>query len=292
MIPEQHTRPLISYAYNILGSYQDAKDVVQDVMVEVLSHNSSHIENEKAYLVRSVINRAINLKNKQKNTVSEYPGNWLPEPVATEGADHALHRKDILSYSLMVLMEKLDARSRAVFILKEAFDYSHEEIASVLDLSPENSRKILSRAKKILGTENVHITASGFSSDYLNQYIDIIRQGDTKRLEALLNEDIVATSDGGGKAAAAQHPIIGRDSVLRFISGIFQKFYIDAPVKLGTINHQPAIFYFEEDKLVTCQIMDIDDELIKNIYFIRNPDKLSALESELSRDMHALQSAQ
>ena len=73
-----------------------------------------------------------------------YPGNWLPEPVATEGADHDLHQKDILSYSLMVLMEKLDARQRAIFILKEAFDYDHEEIARLLDISVENSRKILS----------------------------------------------------------------------------------------------------------------------------------------------------
>ena len=174
--------------------------------------------------------------------------------------------------------------------MKEAFDYSHDEIASVLDLSPENSRKILSRAKKILGTEDVRVPASSFSSHYLNQYMDIIRQGDTKRLEALLNEDIVATSDGGGKAAAAQHPINGRDAVLRFISGIFQKFYTAAPVKLGTINHQPAIFYFEEDKLATCQIMDVEGERIKNIYFMRNPDKLSVLEKELSMDMHTLQS--
>lgn len=288
MISEQHTTPLIAYAYNVLGSYQDAKDVVQDVMLEVLTRNSNHIENEKAYLVRSVINRAINLKNKQKNTVSDYPGNWLPEPVATESADYALHRKDILSYSLMVLMEKLDARSRAVFILKEAFDYDHDEIASVLELSPENSRKILSRAKKILGTENVNITAPGFSPDYLNKYIDIIRHGDTKRLEALLHEEIVATSDGGGKAAAAQHPIVGRDSVLRFIYGIFQKFYIDAPVKVGTINHQPAIFYYEKDTLVTCQVFDVDGERIRNIYFMRNPDKLHSLESELSGSLHSI----
>lgn len=291
MAPEEHSSALIPFAYNILGSYQDAQDVVQDVIADVLSSDADHIENEKAYLVRSVINRSINLKNKQKNIVSTYPGSWLPEPVATEGADHDLHLKDILSYSLLVLIEKLDARARAVFILREAFDYSHEEIASVLNLTSENSRKILSRAKKIIN-EGRRTIAPGFSAEFLTKYIEIIRRGDIKRLESLLNEDIVATSDGGGKAAAAKHPIVGRDAVVRFISGIFQKFYIDAPFKVRTINHQPAIMYFEREKLVTCQIMDVDGERIKNIYFIRNPDKLRFLESGLTENVRQLQYVQ
>src|SRR5690349_10733642 len=126
---------LTHYAYNITGSYEDARDVVQDVFLEVMNRPEEKIENKKAYLTRSVINRAINWKNRQKKFVSEYPGTWLPEPVATEKADTNLEQKDILSYSLMVLLEKLNAQQRAVFILKEAFDYNHEEIASLLDIT-------------------------------------------------------------------------------------------------------------------------------------------------------------
>jgi RNA polymerase sigma factor (sigma-70 family) len=112
-------RPMLtSYAYNILGSYEDAKDVVQDVMLEMINRSGTSIQNEKAYLTRSVINRAINARNKLQKMQSGYPGNWLPEPVATETSDAEVNQKDILSYSLMVLLEKLDAKQRAVFFLK------------------------------------------------------------------------------------------------------------------------------------------------------------------------------
>jgi RNA polymerase sigma-70 factor (ECF subfamily) len=267
---------LTSYAYNILGSYEDAKDVVQDVLLERLNRNGDQIENEKAYLTRSAINRAINAKNRQKKMLSGYPGNWLPEPVATESADHHLHQKDILSYSLMVLLEKLDARQRAVFILKEAFDYDHEEIAQVLDISVENSRKILSRAKKELkrGSGNSIVKTP---ADYLDKYIDIIRNGDTARLEQLLSDDIVLVSDGGGKAAAAQHPVVGKEKALLFLSGIYRKFYQDKSIEKGFVNHHPALFFYEEGQLVTCQVFELQNEKVHLSYFLRNPDKLASL---------------
>src|SRR5262245_3463440 len=114
-------RPLLtSYAYNILGSYEDAKDVVQDVMLERIKQAGTEIQNEKAYLTRSVINRAITARTRLQKMQSGYIGSWLPEPIATETADADLNQQDILSYSLMVLLEKLDAKQRAVFILKEA----------------------------------------------------------------------------------------------------------------------------------------------------------------------------
>jgi len=281
---------LTSYAYNILGSYEEAKDIVQDVFVEIISRNDTVIDNEKAYLTRSVINRAINAKNRQKKWRSNYPGNWLPEPVATESADGDLHQKDILSYSLMILLEKLDAKQRAVFILKEAFAYEHEEIAEVLDISIENSRKILSRARKELSalkngaiSEDDNITASASwwtgtgGSDYLDKYIETIRSGDMKRLEALLNDEIVIISDGGGKAKAAMNPLEGKEKAVLFLSGIFTKFYQNRHIEKGQVNHHPALFYYEDGKLVNCQIFALRDGSVSGIYFMRNPDKLATL---------------
>jgi RNA polymerase sigma-70 factor (ECF subfamily) len=269
---------LTSYAYNILGSSEEAKDVVQDVLLETINRKGDEIENGKAYLIRSTINRAINAKNRQKKLLSTYPGTWLPEPVVTEGADHHLHQKDILSYSLMVLLEKLDARQRAVFILKEAFDYGHEEIARVLDISVENSRKILSRAKKELRTANPnYITKT--SVRYLDRYIDIIHNGDTKGLEQLLSDEIVLVSDGGGKAVAAQHPLVGKERALLFLSGIYRKFYQKKQIEKGFVNHHPALFFYEEAQLVTCQVFELQNEKIQRAYFLRNPDKLASLRS-------------
>ena len=269
---------LTSYAYNILGSYEEAKDVVQDVMLERLKRNGDAIENEKAYLTRSAINRAINAKNRQKKIRSSYPGEWLPEPVATERADHELHQKDILSYSLMVLLEKLDARQRAVFILKEAFDYEHEEIAEVLRISIENSRKILSRAKKELQTDSANNIVE-VPRDYLDNYIEIIHSGDTEKLEQLLSDDIVLVSDGGGKAAAAIHPLVGKEPAFMFLSGIYRKFYQNSRIEKGFVNHNPALFFYVANDLVTCQVLELKDEKIHRIYFLRNPDKLASLQT-------------
>ena len=270
-------RPILtSYAYNILGSYEDAKDVVQDVMLEMINRSGTDIQNEKAYLTRSVINRAINARNRLQKMQSGYPGNWLPEPVATETADGEVNQKDILSYSLMVLLEKLDAKQRAVFILKEAFSYEHEEIAEVLDISVENSRKILSRAKAALQNERFNEVVKN-PGDYLDKYMNVIRSRDVKKLEQLLSNDVMVVSDGGGKVAAALNPLIGTESASQFLYGIYNKFYFDREPVQGWVNHLPALFYYENGQLVTCMIFEVRDELIHRVYIVRNPDKLASI---------------
>lgn len=269
---------LTHYAYNITGSYEDARDVVQDVYLEVMKKPEEEIENKKAYLTRSVINRAINWKKKQQKFVSEYPGPWLPEPVATEKADSTLEQTDILNYSMMVLLEKLNAQQRAVFILKEAFEYGHDEIASLLQITEENSRKILSRAKKELAVRAVHHERK-VSTEYLHKYVEVLRNRDLKRLEQLLSEEITLISDGGGKAVAAMKPVIGREHVMAFVVGIYEKFYTSCRFEEGAVNHQPALFYYVNDELVTCQIFIVENDVITYMYFMRNPLKLKALQN-------------
>ena len=274
-------RPMLtSYAYNILGSYEDAKDVVQDVMLEMINRSGSSIQNEKAYLTRSVINRAINARNRLQKMQSGYPGNWLPEPVATETADAEVNQKDILSYSLMVLLEKLDAKQRAVFILKEAFSYEHEEIAEVLDISTENSRKILSRAKAALQNErfNEGVKTQG---DYLNKYMNVIRSRDIKKLEQLLTNDVMVVSDGGGKVSAALNPLVGIESASLFLAGIYNKWYFDREPVYGWVNHHPALFYYDNEQLITCMIFEVQDDKIHRVYIMRNPDKLVGFQKNL-----------
>ncbi len=269
------------YAYNILGSHEDAKDIVQDAYLKLSNTAFEAIENKKAYLVRTVINLSINFKKRQKKFVNQYPGEWLPEPVATEMADTEITRKEILSWSLMVLLEKLNAKQRAVFILKEAFDYDHKEIAEVLDITEENSRKIYSRAKQEL-KEYKPIDSTVMPTEYLDKYIEVIYNADTKRLENLLQEDITVISDGGGKASAATHPVSGKPRVIKFILGLIKKFYTgkNIRIKKSSVNHHPAILFYKDDTLSNCQVFDFENGNISNIYFIRNPDKLQSLEKK------------
>lgn len=270
-------RPLLtSYAYNILGSTDDAKDIVQDAFLKFISVDQSKIDNKKAYLTRMVINLSINQKKRQQKLLSFYPGEWLPEPVSSEGADSSLLKKDILSYSLMVLLEKVSPRQRAVFILKEAFDYDHSEISDIIGTSEENSRKLLSRAKKQLQGQAL-LSSKSYSSEHFKRYLETIQSGDTGKLEQLLNDDIAVISDGGGKVSAGIHPVKGKKAALAMLNGIYRKFYRNRECKFGEVNHLPALFYYENDVLTTCQIYWFENDLLRGVFIVRNPDKLKML---------------
>ena len=147
-ISEDYQAKLFPYAYNILGSINDAQDVVQDVIVNHIESNRDNITNTSAYLIKSVINKSINLKKRSKKMDGQTT--WLPEPIATESPDKNINSQEIISYAMLVLLEYLDPRERGVFILKQAFDYSHQEIAEVFSISIENSRQLLIRAKNTL----------------------------------------------------------------------------------------------------------------------------------------------
>lgn len=279
----QHYHKLLTtYAYNILGSYEDAKDVVQDAYLNFMQRGNGAIEDKKAYLVRSVINIAINKKNKQKRERSLYPGEWLPEPIATEKADSIVNSKEILSYSLMVLLEQLNAKQRAVFILKQAFAYDHAEIASVLGITEEHSRKLLSRAKEQLKTVDAFARPKT-NTTYVDKYLAAIQNANMPQLEKMLHEEVVVVSDGGGKVSAFRKPVMGRAPVIKLLLGVFKKFYsTNIVLKKTTINHEPALCYYENGRLVNCQIFSLQQNGLAHVYFVRNPGKLKALEKNLA----------
>ncbi|RAV98686.1 sigma-70 family RNA polymerase sigma factor [Pseudochryseolinea flava] len=273
-------RPLlIVYAYNIIGTYDEAKDIVQDVYLKFTSVDQSSIIDKKAYLVRMVINLAIDQKRKQKKLREQYPGEWLPEPIYTDSAEHTVFKGQVLSYSVMVLLERLSSRQRAVFILKEAFDYEHEEIADVLGITVENSRQLLSRAKK-----DIHATTvqpGKMETAVLNRYLAVLQNGDVKALEKMLHDEITMISDGGGKAAAVVNTLHGAATVTKLLQGLQQKVYGRWQLKQVTLNHQPAVCYFNEGHLESCLVFAIVGDCIQSIYTIRNPDKLKILENSL-----------
>jgi RNA polymerase sigma factor (sigma-70 family) len=282
-------RPLLTtYAYNILGSLEDARDTVQDAYLAYMQADTSQVQDPKAYLVRTVINLSINQRNKLLKQRAEYLGEWLPEPVATERADAPVLKQDILSYSLMVLLEKLNTLQRAVFILKEAFDYEHSEIAEALDITPENSRKLLSRARQQLAEggktqeggktyEAIKMHDATNDVDYVQQFSNIIRSGDTKRLEKLLHHDIAVWADGGGKVKASINTIYGVTDALLLLNGLFNKFYDGLDNKFVYINHQPAFIHYKGDEIYSCQIFTVADGKILSVFNVRNPDKLKSL---------------
>ncbi len=272
---------LFPYAYNILGSAEDAKDAVQDVLIKHLSGSEEHITDEKNYLIRSVINLAVNMKSRQKKTL--HSGElWLPEPVATDdAADKNLYLNEVLSYSLLVLMERLNAKERAVFILKESFDYSHVEIADILTITEEHSRKLLSRAKASIFKPPPKRTKEQVAHErnVLERFMRAIRQRDTQQLEDVMAADIRFYADGGGKVSLLAAASIGAANVAALQMMVYYKFLTAAKIIYAVINHQPALLSYVNGRLTSCQVFDLHPEtgMVLQINAVLDPDKLKSL---------------
>lgn len=283
MSMKDYQQVLFPYAYNILGSAEDARDAIQDVLTKHYTENREGIGNEQAYLVKSVINHSINMKTRRKRTVQQEV--WLPEPVATESADANVNLKDILSYSLLVLLEKLNGKERAVFILKESFDYSHEEIAGILSITEDHSRQLLRRAKtKLFKPHEAHPVSALDERTHtlLNNYIDAIRGRNMQRLEGLLAEDVAFFADGG-KLNVYRKFGTGTTEVAGILTHVFHTYLIQSAMKFTEINHQPAILYYNKGKLTSCLVFDIApaQDRILQVSSVIDPAKLKNIASTI-----------
>jgi RNA polymerase sigma factor (sigma-70 family) len=274
---EEYRKMLFPYAYNILGSTEDAKDAVQDTLLRHIAAGQEGIDNVAGYLVKSVINHSINLKNRRKKFTAQPV--WLPEPVATQQADANLQATDILSYSMMILLERLSPKERAVFILKEAFGYTHEEIAEVLSGTEETSRKLLSRARLKLHEHGAPRTAPQiWPADFVQHYIDVIRARDTAGLEKLLGEAITLSTDGGRKMQVTRRFAFGRRSIARLLVYVNNKFQLKLQPVAGQVNHQPAVFFCMLGRVIVCHVLEIEHGMIRRVSIIVDPAKLRNLQ--------------
>lgn len=278
---ENYQNLLFPYAYNILGSVEDAQDAVQDVMSNYLTFRQSRkIDNVKGYLVRGVVNQSINLKNKKSKITSQQVS--LPEPVSTENAETNTHLESIASYGMLILLDKLNVKERAVFMLKEAFNYSHQEIAEVLEGNEENSRKILSRAKQKLRQQtpvsNKHKSVN--LQLYVDKYVTAIRNRDVATLEQLFSQDIVLVADGGNEIQVIRELTEGRQAVIELLLLVYDRFLQSQSIQITEINHQPAILYFQKDKLKSCQIFLLNSQgEICHISSVIDPVKLKQIKA-------------
>lgn len=178
-------------------------------------------------------------------------------------------------------MEKLNARERAVYILKEAFDYSHQEIAETLDISVENSRKLLSRAGKQLQHTAYQPDNIGAASDMdiLQKYQHALREGNILDIEKLLIDDIRLSADGGKRVRVIKAVEVGKSATAQLLAYVQQQFIGNKPFTFHVFNHQPAICFWQEDRIYNCHILDIDSQgMIREIYSIVDPEKLKRLQ--------------
>src|ERR1044071_7802204 len=218
-------RPLLfSIAYRMLGSASDAEDVLQDAWLRYRGVDASTIRSPKAFATTLVTRLCLDRLKSARATREEYIGPWLSEPVLTseiEGPDTMVQRAESVTLAFLVLLEKLSPEERAVFLLKEIFEYSHAEIGEILGTTSDNSRQLLHRAKTRLAEGRPRLTGTPESRRALaERFARAFTSGDGSELTALLAQDVGLWSDGGGKASAARRPLLGRDEVVNFLVGL------------------------------------------------------------------------
>ena len=275
---QQFRTTLLPYAYNIIGAMEPARDVVEEVLVPFILKGDSDIQNPTGYLVRSVINRSISHKNLLRNRQEHYPNYWLPEPVVTDDAIYSeVDKERILNYSLLVLMEKLTSQERAVFILKNAFEFSHPDIADTLEIEAEHSRQLYKRAKdKIHLKRGKRIQLSGPHEAILNELMEAMLAADLPRIKKLLKVKVESHSDGGPNTSAARKVLQGKDHVSKLLKAIGTKYYLEGTVQVFTqVNHQPAIAFIENEVIYRVMILEMIEGKISDIFVVLNPEKLT-----------------
>src|SRR5205823_6318958 len=229
----QAYRPLLfSIAYRMLGSADEAEDVLQDAYLRYQVAPLDEVKSPKAYLSTIVTRLCLNEIKSARVAREQYVGTWLPEPILTEEVDERSDPEkrvtdyDSISIAFMSLLQTLSPAERAVFLLHEVFDYGYAEVAEMIGKSEGACRKLFSRAKRYLAENRPRFaTTPAQHRRVLEQFMRASGSGDLAGLTAMLTEDVVFWADGGGKVrGAALHPVRGRDAVGRFVLGVSERF--------------------------------------------------------------------
>lgn len=290
----EHRRLLTSVAYRVLGRWSDAEDVVQEAWLRWSAADYAKVEDPKAFLVTVTTRLAIDQLRKVQTRKESYVGPWLPEPVLTrDGTDtspDAADRvvlDDTVSLAMLLVMETLSPLERAVFVLREAFDYSFAEIAAMLDRTEPAVRQLLVRART-----HVHEKRPRYPLDdsqrqsIADRFLAACVGGDIRPLLELLSPEVTLVADGGGVITAARRPVLGADHVARFVLGIVEKYSklmedgadLRIDVAPGGVNGAPAIVAFLDGKVLYVYTLDLDEEgRIRTVFGMANPEKLDGV---------------
>lgn len=272
---------LMGLAYRMLGSMTDAEDVLQDAYLRCAETNWEEIRSAEAYLKTTVTRLCLDRLKSARAQREIYVGPWLPEPIVdteTISPETAVELADDLSFALLLTLERLSGAERAAFLLHDIFDTPFSEVATALGKSESACRQLASRARKSV-REN-HATRQAVPSEHealLTEFVGATASGNASQLLALLAENVVAYTDGGGVKTAALNPIFGADKVARFFTGLAVKarrLELQVSFAPSVINGAPALLMYVDGELDQTISIETDGGKIKAFYAVRNPEKL------------------
>lgn len=276
---EAHRPRLVRLAYRMLGSMAEAEDMVQEAWLRWERTDRTDVRNSGAFLNRTVARLCLDVMKSARARRETYIGPWLPDPVA-DPADDDL-RADNLTLTLMLALERLSPLERAAFLLHDVFDVPLGEVAETLDRDPAAVRQLAARARKHVRENRPRYQVSREEGDRLARaFFDASNSGDIEALRSLLAQNVVITSDGGGKSIAFRNPIRGMERALRLFAGLRRKFAgrpATAPATPVWIDGLPGFIGRGPDGTLQTTALAIEDGRISAIYITRNPDKLGHL---------------
>lgn len=279
----RHRPRLFGIAYRMLGSAAEAEDVVQDVWMRWQRTDRSAVVSPVAFLSRATTRLALNVAQSARVRRETYIGPWLPEPVDTSAdPEVGAQRAEAVELALLLVMEKLNPRERAAYVLREAFDYGYPEIADVLQLTVVNARQLVSRARRRLAAEQRGTVDEAEHRRLLDAFVSAARTGDVASLEALLTPDAVSVTDGGGVRGAARVPVLGRTRVAN-LSTANARFWPGAELRYVQANGRTAVLMYRGGRPFALLTTAASPEGVHSVLWVLNPAKITAFLDSRSR---------
>jgi RNA polymerase sigma-70 factor, ECF subfamily len=271
---------LFGVAYRMLGSRAEAEDVVQDAYIRWHQSEQRTVRNPEAWLVTTATRLAIDRLRALKAERDSYVGPWLPEPLMSipPSPEHAAELASDVSIAFLVLLERLGPDERAAFLLHEVFDVDYADIAALLDKTQAACRQLVHRAKERVRQDRKRFEAPDAArARLLKRFTAALDARDEQALLALFAPEATWIADGGGRAAAARHPIAGAERIVKLVLGLQEKFFRGAAsVRLEAINGETGLVFRKDGHIISIVAIATDGNRILDVYAIVNPDKLPA----------------
>jgi RNA polymerase sigma-70 factor, ECF subfamily len=287
---EPHRRHLLGLAYRMLGSLAEAEDAVQDAYLRWHAVDRDQVTEPRAFLTTATTRICLDALRSARARREEYIGPWLPEPVVDTKAlapDAQTELAEDLSIALLLALDRLSPLERAAFLLHDVFDCSFSEVARTLDRSEAACRQLASRARTHVREarprdESVARDRAGDAAtrheELISAFVAATRSGDLDALMSMLAEDARLVADGGGKVQAALNVIDGADRIARLIIGVRTKGLLEGTMlRFGRVNGLPGLIMYSPDGSAQTVAFEIEDNRIRTIYSVHNPDKLKHL---------------
>jgi len=284
---ESNRARLEAIAYRLLGSATDAEDAVQDTFLRWQAADRELVETPEAWLTKVLTNLCLNRLTSARARRETYVGQWLPEPVLAGdrmlGPSDTVEQRESVSIAMLTLMERLSAKERVVYVLREAFGYSHGEIAEVLDLTEPNCQQIYRRAKQHLVADRRRVEVDAAAArKIVEEFLAAALSGRTDSLVKLLADDATSVGDGGGVLFSLPRPVTGAVRVARFLRGLFEpseaKWALigGRPVLYAAVaNGVPALVLEVGDRVAGIVTLDVTTDGIAAVHAQVNPGKLA-----------------